>query len=187
MFYNQIAWAGSRHAAFAVNFFDCYKIGGAAFAECSALTHITISNSVTKIKWGTFSNCSALTEIHIPNGITKIEWGAFVGCRSLTHIIIPDSVTEIGSGAFSGCFALKEIIIPNSVTKIGEKAFGDCNNLSCVVVMNPALDLSKSMIEYYIHKSGLYKKKENLILKGYKNSTAEQYAQQNGFRFVFLD
>lgn len=25
MFYNQIAWAGSRHAAFAVNFFDCYK------------------------------------------------------------------------------------------------------------------------------------------------------------------
>lgn len=25
MFYNQIAWAGSRHAAFAVNFFDCYN------------------------------------------------------------------------------------------------------------------------------------------------------------------
>ena len=25
MFYNQIAWAGSRHAAFAVNFFDCYR------------------------------------------------------------------------------------------------------------------------------------------------------------------
>ena len=163
------------------------KIGGAAFAECSALTHITISNSVTKIKWGTFSNCSALTEIHIPNGITKIELGAFVGCRSLTHIIIPDSVTEIGSGVFSGCCSLTQIIIPNRVTEIGEKAFADCNNLSCVVVMNPSLDLSKSMIDYCIDKNGLYKKKENLILKGYKNSTAEQYAQKHGFLFVSLD
>ena len=140
------------------------KIGGAAFAECSALTHITISNSVTKIKWGTFSNCSALTEIHIPNGITKI-----------------------GLGAFARCYALEQITIPNSVTKIGKKAFGDCNNLSCVVVMNPSLDLSKSMIEYCIDKNGLYKKKENLILKGYKNSTAEQYAQKHSFLFVSLD
>ena len=163
------------------------KIGDAAFAECSALTHITISNSVTKIKWGTFLNCSALTEIHIPNGITKIEWGAFVGCRSLTNIIIPDSVTEIGLVAFAGCYALEQIIIPNRVTEIGEKAFADCNNLSCVVVMNPSLDLSKSMIDYCIDKNGLYKKKENLILKGYKNSTAEQYAQKHGFLFVSLD
>ena len=163
------------------------KIRASAFAGCCSLTHIIIPDSVTEIESGAFSDCFSLTDIIIPDSVTKIRSSAFAGCRSLTHIIIPDSVTEIGADAFSGCLALKEITIPNSITEIGEKAFAECNNLSCVVVMNPKLDLSKSMIDYCIDKNGLYKKKDNLILKGYRNSTAEQYAQQNGFRFVSLD
>ena len=186
------------------------KIRNSGFEGCCSLTHIIIPASVTEIESDAFSDCFSLKDIIIPDSVTKIRDYTFAGCRSLTHIIIPDSVTEIGSGAFEGCYALEQITIPNSVieigsgvfsgccsltqiiipnrvTEIGEKAFADCNNLSCVVVMNPSLDLSKSMIDYCIDKNGLYKKKENLILKGYKNSTAEQYAQKHGFLFVSLD
>ena len=163
------------------------KIRASAFAGCCSLTHIIIPDSVTEIESGAFYDCFYLKDIIIPDSVTKIRDNTFAGCRSLTHIIIPDSVTEIGSGAFAGCYALEQITIPHSVTKIGEKAFADCNNLSCVVVMNPTLDLSESMIEYYFDKNGLYRKKDELILKGYKTSTAEQYAQKHGFLFVSLD
>ena len=186
------------------------KIGNGAFSDCWDLTNIDIPDSVTEIGEGIIDGCSLLDyqefskkgstsqklkyrgnkqliELVIPNDITEIEDNAFEDCEALEKIMIPDSVTEIGSGAFAGCYALEQITIPHSVTKIGEKAFADCNNLSCVVVMNPTLDLSESMIEYYFDKNGLYRKKDELILKGYKTSTAEQYAQKHGFLFVSLD
>ena len=110
---------------------------------------------------------------------------------TLTELVIPDQidglpVVEISASAFKNAPNLKKITLPKKLVSC-KKAFADCNNLSCVVVMNPSLDLSKSMIEYCIDKNGLYKKKENLILKGYKNSTAEQYAQKHSFLFVSLD
>ena len=43
------------------------------------------------------------------------------------------------------------------------------------------------MIGYYTDKNGLYRKKDDMTIKGYKNSTAEQYAQEHGFKFVPLD
>ena len=163
------------------------EIRDSAFVGCRSLTEIIIPSSVTKIENYAFRECLNLTHITIPDNVTKIGNGAFIGCSALEEITIPDSVTKIGWGAFVACSALKEIIIPDNVTKIGKKSFAECNSLSCVVVMNPTLDLSESMIEYYFDKNGLCRKKDKLILKGYKNSTAEQYAQQNGFRFVSLD
>ena len=163
------------------------KIRASAFAGCCSLTHIIIPDSVTEIESGAFSDCFSLTDIIIPDSVTKIRSSAFAGCRSLTEITIPNSVTEIESGVFAGCSSLTQIIIPDSVMKIGEKAFADCNNLSCVVVMNPTLDLSESMIEYYFDKNGLCRKKDELILKGYKNSTTDQYAQKHSVLFVSLD
>ena len=163
------------------------KIRSSAFAGCCSLTHIIIPDSVTEIESGAFSDCFSLTDIIIPDSVTKIRSSAFAGCRSLTEITIPNSVTEIESGVFAGCSSLTQIIIPDSVMKIGEKAFADCNNLSCVVVMNPTLDLSESMIEYYFDKNGLCRKKDELILKGYKNSTTDQYAQKHSVLFVSLD
>ena len=86
-----------------------------AFQDCSALTSITIPDSVTKIESSAFSRCSSLTNITIPNSVTKIGEYAFDGCRSLANITIPDSVTEIeytglvGYSEFGGCSSLTAI------------------------------------------------------------------------------
>ena len=64
---------------------------------------------VTKIRQTAFSDCTALTSITIPDSVTEIEWFAFEGCTSLASISIPNSVTKIGRWAFSDCTALTHV------------------------------------------------------------------------------
>ena len=124
-----------------------------AFAQCDAMTSITIPDSVTKIKDGAFTYCDALVKVEIPESVTEIGKAAFIGCKSLSevrlpskiaviadelfakstslkHITIPEGVTEIGSSAFHGCKSLQEIEIPESVTSIGYNPLFGCDALT---------------------------------------------------------
>ncbi len=94
-----------------------------AFFNCTSLTSIEISDSVTGIGNNAFSGCTGLTSIEIPDSVTSIGYNAFYGCTGLTNITIPDSVTSIGSSAFYGCTGLTSIAIPNSITSIGPSTF----------------------------------------------------------------
>jgi len=112
------------------------SIGAGAFSGCSALTSITIPNSVTSIERYTFYGCSSLKSITIPNSVTSIERDTFSGCSGLTSITIPDSVTSIGGDAFFCCSSLTSITLPNSVTSIGYGAFGGCSSLTSITLPN---------------------------------------------------
>ena len=61
-------------------------IGNFAFAHCTALTNITIPNSVTRIGDYAFENCTSLTSITIPNSVISIGERAFTHCESLTTV-----------------------------------------------------------------------------------------------------
>lgn len=112
------------------------KIKSDAFAGCKSLTSVTIPNSVTSIGSNAFEDCSALSNVTISNTVTTIRDNTFSKCEKLTHITIPNSVTSIGSEAFSDCFALTNVIIPNSVKNIGESAFYGCSNLTNINIPN---------------------------------------------------
>ena len=74
-----------------------------AFEDCSALTSITIPDSVTAIGKSAFKVCKSLTTIHLPISLIEIKAYTFYDCSSLTSITIPDSVTAIGESAFEDC------------------------------------------------------------------------------------
>lgn len=93
------------------------RIGGYTFSRCTALTSITIPNSVTSIGRRAFSNCSNLESLEIPSGVTNIGVGAFSGCTSLKDIKIPSSVTSIGKGAFDYCENLTTFYVKSQTTK----------------------------------------------------------------------
>ena len=76
------------------------EIGDQAFEYNTALTSVTIPDTVTRIGWLTFRGCTALTSIKIPDSVTKIESFAFMECDSLKNVSIPASVTEIYDYAF---------------------------------------------------------------------------------------
>ena len=117
------------------------SIGDMAFYNCSSLTSITIPNSVTSIGVYAFDYCTSLTSITIPNSVTSIGGRAFENCSSLTSITIPNSVTSIGYGAFSGCSSLTSITIPNSVTSIGNEAFRSCSSLTSITIPNSVTEI----------------------------------------------
>lgn len=106
-------------------------IGHAAF-ERSAVTSVTIPDSVTAIHDGAFANCSQLTNISIPNSVTSIGFSAFEHCTSLKSITLPSSLRSISEALFFCCSQLTTIHIPDSVSSIQSYAFYHCGNLETI-------------------------------------------------------
>lgn len=100
-------------------------ISNTAFQN-SAVTSVTIPDSVTAIYSGAFANCSQLTNISIPNSVTFIGFSTFEHCTSLKSITLPSSLRSISEALFSGCSQLTTIHIPVSVTFIENDAFDGC-------------------------------------------------------------
>ena len=99
-----------------------------AFATCSQLTNISIPNSVTSIGFSAFEHCTSLKSITLPSSLRNISMFLFHNCSQLTTIQIPDSVLSIQDYAFGNCISLETIHIPVSVTSIGVYAFNGCPN-----------------------------------------------------------
>ena len=102
------------------------SISDEAFINCPKLTNISIPNSVTYIGFSAFSSCTSLKSITLPSSLSFISGALFLGCSQLTTIHIPDSVSSIRQYAFYNCGKLETIRIPVSVTSIGSYAFDDC-------------------------------------------------------------
>ena len=120
------------------------SIGENAFKSCSALTSVTIGNSVTSIGGNAFEDCSSLTSVTIGESVTSIGKKAFAYCSGLTSVTIPNSVTSIGDDAFRNCSGLTSITIPNSVTSIGSSAFAYCSGLTSFTIPNSVESVSNA-------------------------------------------
>lgn len=157
-------------------------IGECEFSGCSSLRNITIPDSVTIIGDLAFAGCESLSNVKISNNITFFPLAAFSGCTSLTSITIPDGVIGFGDDAFSNCRSLTSINIPDSVKHIGEYTFENCTSLTSIAI--------PKSVEYIGYRSLGYVndelKVESFKIYGYKNTAAEEYALNNGFKFINL-
>ena len=126
--------SGSTTTYWEGNDYTVTEIGGFAFDSCSALTSITLPNSVTSIGNNAFFGCHNLTTINIPDGVTSIGVGAFKACDSLTSIDLPDNMQSISYELFISCSALQSIVIPDGVTSIDDRAFFGCDSLTSITV-----------------------------------------------------
>ena len=131
-------------------------IGMYAFADCSSLESIDLSNSsITEIPENAFSNCTSLKTVKLPSTVTKIADDAFANCKKLEEIqgLSNCKISEIGTDAFAGCYNLKtfdissatitslpdticsnmyaltSIHLPKTLTSIGTSALEGCKKL----------------------------------------------------------
>ena len=134
----------------------CIESG--AFADCSSLKEVVISNSVESIGEDAFFGCDSLINVTMGNGVTSIGSYAFSGCSSLTSIIIPNSVKSIGEGAFRFCDSLTKVAISNSVTSIGKDVFYGCGSLTEVTMPNSITSIGDGAFEFCFGLKSVYYK-----------------------------
>lgn len=134
---------------------------------------------VTAINNAAFPN-SAVTSVTIPDSVTSIPDAAFYNCGNLETIHIPVSVTSIGSYAFDDCPNLMTVTYPGSKTQWDAIAKGSNNdvlknNLICAVLeatFNP--DNGESISTQTIDRGGKFTEpaapsKENHTFAGWYN------------------
>ena len=108
--------------------------------------------------------------------ITAIEEGGFKNYTNLEEIYLPESIERIEYGAFRGDSKLKEITIPSKVPKIENHTFDNCPELTTMTIKNPNIELAKKGMP--VNLKTIY---------GFRNSTAQQYAEENGIEFISID
>lgn len=107
-----------------------------------SIEHLIIEEGVTVIGYNAFNGCSALTSVSLPNSLLSIGKSAFRACSNLASIIIPNNVTDIEDMAFDGCMAFTSLTIPANVVRIGSSAFKDCIGITS---LNVSCDNLKSI------------------------------------------
>ena len=155
------------------------SIGADAFYGCKSLNSLIIGNNVTSIGADAFSSCTSLTNVTIPGSVSRIDVGLFRNCNAISNVIISDGVNSIGGAAFAYCIALKSITIPSSVTSIDNSAFANCTALISVQILNPSCSINNNKDSLGIPGT--------TIIKGYRDSTAQKYAEKNGYSFVAIE
>lgn len=97
------------------------------------LVNITLTTG-TEIPKNCFSGCSALTTVTLPDTIETIGAYAFSGCNKLTRVVITENsaLSTIGRSAFEYCYNFVAIaydsqsdtfVVPASVKSVGDYAF----------------------------------------------------------------
>lgn len=140
---------------------------------------VSIKDGTTDIAIGTFIDSSKLTSISLPTSMIKIEYETFKNCINLQKVEISKSIKCIDSYAFDNCISLETIDVPENVKEIRDYAFMDCNNLTSIYFYNSQIELGNNIF-YECDNS-------TLIIYGYRNSTAEDYANRYGLKFIAFD
>lgn len=146
------------------------KIGGYVFSG-SAISEITLSNSLKRIDGGAFESCENLESVYFSGSVNdwaKIAMGDnyaaspmhyaseifFNNERLSNKLTLSSAVTSISSWAFCNFDFVTEVVIPSSVTEVGYGAFEGCDNL--VKITMPFVEINN----YYGYSD---KKFENIF------------------------
>lgn len=115
-----------------------------AFNGCSKLASVQFSSKLEAIGNTAFSGCTVLASITLPATLKTFGTGIFTNCSSLTSVELPEGITEITGSMFSGCTKLTSVYIPDSVTSIGASAFNKCSSLAEISIPDKVTTIGTS-------------------------------------------
>lgn len=148
------------------------------------ISKIVFSDNVTEVDTVLFATWYFYTAEQVELGKNMESMGSGALAQSkIQSITLPSSLKRIGREAFEGCENLQSITLPKHLEVVGEDAFLVCDSLMDVTVLSRDVTLETHSIGYSSH----FQPYDGLVIHGYRNSTAEVYAAENGFTFIALD
>ena len=130
-----------------------------------------------------------ITELDIRPGTLGVSFYNIETIKEVSKITIPDGLKHIGNSTFEGLKNLETIELPESVDLIDAWAFCD-TGLKSITIYNPDCVILEEEEDAAIcneFDSENNKRIYNGVIRGYKGSTAEKYAESNGYTFEALD
>ena len=96
------------------------------------ITALVIEEGITAIGQNAFGEMTALSQVSLPDTLTVIDNFAFSGCEALETVELPFGLRSLGQQAFwrSG---LRSVEIPATVTFVDACVFESCDNLTDVL------------------------------------------------------
>ncbi len=126
------AFCGATHLKSVSIASSVTSLGSSAF-ESSALTSVTIPDSVTVVGDYTFYNCGSLVSVKIGNGISATSYEMFEYCTALTTIDFGSKISSLDYYTFAYCSGLKSVTLPSNITTMYNGCFGECTSLTTFV------------------------------------------------------
>lgn len=159
--------------------------------ETDPVTALTFSDRVTAVNmsfWG--FPLQQVDKIWLGDHVEAIGANAFEE-MAVRRVLLPESLKTIDDMAFLRCEELETLTIPSQVETIGEWAFCTCSSLTDVTILSRDVQLDDSALGYTgydgFELDAPLTPIEGMTIRGYADSTAEQYAEENGFTFIPLD
>ncbi len=90
---------------------------------------------------------------------------------------IPEGILGISSLGFQGNVHLRELIVPEGFIYIGSSAFSGCSGLKEITLPSSVNEIDSYTFEYCYE----------LVIKAPAGSWAQQYTEDNGYRFEALE
>jgi len=154
------------------------EIGDGAFAELSNVESVVLPQGLQSIGTSAFYNCYMLKEITFPEGLTRIEYNAFRFC-DLNEVVLPESLNYLGDGVFAYNY-LSELTIPYGVVNFRSETVG-CNPIKRLKFEGKKCEVEQDL------SWGDSSVPKDLVIYGFKGSTAESLADKFGLEFVAID
>ncbi|MCR5835202.1 MAG: leucine-rich repeat domain-containing protein [Lachnospiraceae bacterium] len=157
-----------------------------AFAYCSNLKDVVFPDSLKTLEAGAFADCTSLESINITKNVDNIDSLAFAGCTSLKKINVdPENETYLSTGKAIYTKDMKKLVLYNDYTDAGKVYSIPCGVEEIgEAVFNYNAFLEKIIIPKSVTKMDECEMRDTVVIYGYKDSAAEEYANKNGNPFV---
>ncbi len=173
------------------------------YPTANILNKYSIPESVREVDYFAFSDTLNLKVIYVSYNVVDLGNNvALTRCKNLEKIIV-DENNKVFESDNNGVLYYKgrttllqypagrtntEYVIPINVDFVSAYAFKNCHNLKSITI--PYINeqfFSNKAIGYIETADYNLKKIDGFIIKGFKDSLAEKYANENGFEFIAID